>query len=186
MRLPAIAALCLLFAAPALAQPSLRACTDEGRPAAARLGACNEALRLALPQPARAQALAARANVRTMIVLGGIEATRREAPDSPPPRAAFDPALEDLLEALRLGANGEAVMQLALLRLWRGELGAAALRHAMLGDDEAIVRDMTAAIDGGGAGWAHFAVRGGHRMMAGLPGAEEDFAEVRQRLYGQR
>ncbi|MBP0462624.1 hypothetical protein J5Y09_01755 [Roseomonas sp. PWR1] len=181
---PAALALALLLAAigPATAQPALTACEDERRPAQARLGSCTQALRLALPDAARARALAGRADALFAVALQRSEAQRGGDPDASLPPAALDPALADIEEALRLGPLGQMLVLRATILLWRGDLSDAARRSMLRGDNEGVVRDLTAVIDAGTGGWEHFVMRGANRAMAGIPGSEADFAEARRLL----
>ncbi len=184
-----LAALALLMVLPALrpaaAQPALAACEDERRPAEARLGACTMALRLALPEAERARALTARAEVQVTIALRRSEATRATDPEGSLPPAALDPALADVQEALRLGAGGDALVQRAMIRLWRGDLSAAARGSVLRGDNEGVVRDLSVEIDAGRGAWEHYLMRGANRAMAGLPGSEADLAEARRLLLAR-
>ncbi|MEO3473130.1 hypothetical protein AAFN86_14770 [Roseomonas sp. CAU 1739] len=187
MRSIAPAALALMLAAlPARAQPALEACADEARPPAARVGTCTMALRLSLPPSARARALTARADAQFTLALQRSETQRAADPEGSLPPAALDPALADIGEAISLGAGGEALLLRATLRLWRGDLSPAARRSVLRGDNEAVIRDLTAAIAADPGNWELHAMRGANRSMSGLPGADADFAEARRLLAAAR
>jgi hypothetical protein len=191
MRLPFLALLLppLLSAGAAQAQPvppALAACLDERRPAAARMGPCNEALRLTLPDQARAQALAARAGLRTDEVLARIDARPAGTARVAPPREAFDPAWEDVVASLQLHVTEPAVATLVLLRVWRGDMGPTVQAMLMAFDSEGLVAEMTDRIDRGTTRWEPFMLRGMNRMIIGQAGAEADFAEAWRRIAASR
>ncbi|WP_198371884.1 hypothetical protein [Roseomonas rosulenta] len=174
-----IAILALLLAAiavPARAQPALAACADERRPAAARIGSCTEALRLNLPDAARAEALRHRSDARMSVALSASEARTRAGadPEASLPPADLDPALEDIRESLRIAPHAEAPARLATIWLWRGDISPAARAALLRRDEEGVLAALSEVITARPRNWAALMMRGAQRTLAGLPGAQED------------
>ena len=180
MQRSSMLALFLLAALPAQAQPALQGCIDDRRPASARVGSCTQALRLDLPPPARAAALRGRADARFSVIL-----EQSEAPGAAvPPPAAFDAALADAEESVRITRRGETLSLIALIRLNRGDLSEAARRAAFARDNEGVVQALGAAIEQGPPRWEQYAARAMHRAWIGAAGVEDDYAAARRLLAG--
>jgi hypothetical protein len=173
-------------AAPARAQPALAACADERRPAAARIGPCTEALRLTLPDAARAEALRHRASARTDVALIALETRRRAGadPEASLPPAELDAALEDIRESLRIAPHADALPQLATIWLWRGDISPAARAAILRRDEEALLAALSEVIAERPRSWAALMMRGANRRIAGLPGGQEDIDAAWRLLSG--
>lgn len=180
-----ILALLLASAAfPARAQPALAACADERRTAEARIESCTQALRLALPDTARAEALRRRAAARLDVALARSAASPRGDLEASLPPATLDPALEDIEASLDLTPHGDALMTRAMIGLWRGDISRAARAAALRRDEAGLLAALSAAIAADPRSWEAVLLRGARRAMAGLPGAQEDMARARTLFFG--
>jgi hypothetical protein len=180
-----VAILALFLAAialPAHAQPALAACADERRPAAARIGSCTEALRLSLPDATRAEALRHRAGARMDVALARSETRTGGDPEASLPPVELDPALEDIRESLRIAPHGDALVTLATIRLWRGDISPAARAAILRRNEDGLLAALSDVIAAEPRNWQAWLLRGANRRLAGLPGAEEDLAQARRLL----